>query len=98
MSTRIFYFSGSGNALAIARVIAAGLGDTEVLPIAKATGGEVFGRADAGKAFDAVLSRHEGARLVRPTYRRLWDNVFMYLALCGLLCAEWIARKRQGLA
>ncbi len=66
--------------------------------IAKATGGELFGRADAGKAFDAVLSRHEGARLVRPTYRRLWDNVFMYLALCGLLCAEWIARKRQGLA
>ena len=66
--------------------------------IAKETGGQVFEKADAGKAFDAVLARSEGAKLVRPTYKRLWDNVFIYLALCGLLCAEWIARKRRGLA
>ena len=34
MPTRIFYFTGSGNALSIARSIAAGLGNTEVLAIA----------------------------------------------------------------
>ena len=66
--------------------------------IAEETGGQYFELKDAGKAFDAVLSRSEGAKLVRPTYRRLWDNVFIYIALCALLCAEWIARKRRGLA
>jgi len=35
MTNRIFYFTGSGNSLAIARSIAEGLDDTEVLPIAK---------------------------------------------------------------
>jgi len=35
MANKIFYFTGSGNSLAIARSIAEGLGDTEVLPIAK---------------------------------------------------------------
>lgn len=33
--TRIFYFSGSGNAVAIARSIAAGLDDAEVAPMAR---------------------------------------------------------------
>ena len=35
MSTKIFYFSGSGNSLAIARAIAERVGNTEILPIAK---------------------------------------------------------------
>lgn len=34
MGNRIFYFTGSGNSLAIARAIADGLGETELLPIA----------------------------------------------------------------
>ncbi|MHA1962577.1 MAG: EFR1 family ferrodoxin [Candidatus Thorarchaeota archaeon] len=33
MSTRIYYFSGTGNSLMIARVIAAELGDTEIIRI-----------------------------------------------------------------
>ena len=39
MSTKILYFSGSGNALAIARTIADGLGGAEVMPIAKSMSG-----------------------------------------------------------
>jgi len=39
MTTRIFYFTGSGNALAIAREIAERLGDAEVVPMAKHLGG-----------------------------------------------------------
>ncbi len=66
--------------------------------IAKETGGQYFEVNDAGKAFDAVLTRSEGAKLVRPTYKPLWDSAFIYIALCALLCAEWIARKRRGLA
>ena len=34
MGNKIFYFTGSGNSLAIARSLAEGLGDTELLPIA----------------------------------------------------------------
>ena len=66
--------------------------------IAEETGGLYFESDDAGKAFDAVLSRTDGAKLVKPKYKPLWDNVFVYIALCALLCAEWIARKRRGLA
>jgi len=39
MSNKIFYFTGSGNSLAIARSLAEGIGDTEVLSIAKNLGG-----------------------------------------------------------
>ena len=39
MGNRIYYFTGSGNSLAIARSLAEGLGETEVLPIAKSMGG-----------------------------------------------------------
>ena len=39
MRNRVFYFTGSGNSLAIARSLAEGLGETEVLPIAKSLGG-----------------------------------------------------------
>jgi len=35
MTTKIFYFTGSGNALDIARTIDSALGDTEVVPLAK---------------------------------------------------------------
>lgn len=34
MKTVIYYFSGTGNSLAVAKMIAAGLGDCEVVPIA----------------------------------------------------------------
>ena len=39
MRNRIFYFTGSGNSLAIARSLAEGLGETEILPIAKSLEG-----------------------------------------------------------
>ena len=35
MSTKVFYFTGSGNALGVARSIASELGNTKILPIAK---------------------------------------------------------------
>jgi len=39
MDTRIFYFTGSGNAFAIARAVAERLGDAEIFPMAKQMGG-----------------------------------------------------------
>ena len=39
VSNKIFYFTGSGNSLAIARAIADGLGETEIVPIARSMDG-----------------------------------------------------------
>lgn len=53
MRTAIYYFTGTGNTLAIARSLAAELGDTELVPIPKVMGPpEVVADADAvGIAF-----------------------------------------------
>jgi ferredoxin len=37
MSTQLFYFSGTGNTLAIAKAIAAGIGNAAVMPVTKAS-------------------------------------------------------------
>ncbi|MFO7897918.1 MAG: glutamine amidotransferase [Planctomycetota bacterium] len=66
--------------------------------IAELTDGGLYFRDNAGEAFRAVCDREIRTEIRRPTFRRLWDNLFMYVALGGLLCAEWATRKRKGLA
>lgn len=41
MKTIVFWFSGTGNSLAIARDLAAALGDAELVPMAKVIGGQI---------------------------------------------------------
>lgn len=41
MSTKIFYFSGTGNSLSVARRIACGLEEAELVPIPKVMNGDV---------------------------------------------------------
>jgi len=65
--------------------------------IAQATGGRLFPKEDAREAFAALLERDAGSRITSTTYKRLWDNALIYLVLCGLLCTEWVIRKRRGL-
>jgi ferredoxin len=56
MTNRIYYFTGSGNSLALARTIAERLGDTEVLPMAKHLGGVDGGDAERiGLVFPVYL-------------------------------------------
>jgi hypothetical protein len=66
--------------------------------IARETDGRFFERRDAANAFDEILSNTSEANIERSVYRRLWDNWVLYVAFGGLLCAEWIGRKRRGLA
>ncbi len=66
--------------------------------IADVSGGRLYERSDAEQAFKDVLSRRVGASISKKTYKRLWDNMYMYFALGGLLCLEWAVRKRKGLA
>ncbi|MCB4792760.1 MAG: EFR1 family ferrodoxin [Elusimicrobia bacterium] len=46
MKTTIYYFTGTGNSLKVARDIAGGLGETELIPIAKAIKNDVKPSAD----------------------------------------------------
>ena len=41
MPTTIYYFTGTGNSLAVARQLAADLGDTDLVPIPKVMNGDV---------------------------------------------------------
>ncbi len=66
--------------------------------IAKATGGRAYRRGEARQAFDALLESDSASKVFRQTFKGLWDNAFIYIALCALLCTEWIVRKRKGLA
>ncbi|HYE82050.1 MAG TPA: EFR1 family ferrodoxin [Clostridia bacterium] len=55
MSTTIFYFSGRGNALNAARVIAGKLGDTKLVPVYKALNGDIDLSAERiGFAFPVI--------------------------------------------
>ena len=47
MNTEIYYYTGTGNSLWTARMLAAELGNTEIFPMIKATGDEVESKADA---------------------------------------------------
>ena len=47
MKTTLFYFSGTGNSLVVARHLAKELGDTEIVPMAKAIKGPISLSADS---------------------------------------------------
>jgi len=66
--------------------------------VAAVTGGASFERSKASQAFQKLLDGADIGRKIVQTYRRLWDNMYIYIALAGLLCVEWIVRKRKGLA
>jgi hypothetical protein len=60
--------------------------------------GRFFSREEADKAFARLLERREVSTLSKTTRKELWDNLFVYIGLAGLLCVEWVVRKRKGLA
>jgi hypothetical protein len=64
--------------------------------LARWTGGRVVGPDRAGELVEAF---GEGRRAVRERHERpLWDQPWVFLVLVGLLTAEWIVRKKGGLA
>lgn len=85
MSTRIFYFTGSGNALAIARSIASGLGDTEIVPMAKHPSGYSGGNEERIGLVTPVYAWGP-PRMVADFTRRLRPRAEQYVfavATCG---------------
>lgn len=51
MSTILFWFSGTGNSLAIARDLAAALGDAELVPMVRVSGGQIPSAEKMGFVF-----------------------------------------------
>lgn len=47
MKTDLFYYTGTGNSLWTAKILAEELGDADLIPISRATGDRVLGRAEA---------------------------------------------------
>lgn len=66
------------------------------LRMAEASGGKVVGPADIE---ELQGSFGEGNRVVvERTEKTLWNSWILYAAVIGLLTAEWIVRKRHGVA
>jgi len=68
--------------------------------MAESTGGRYFALADArglAAELERAIARASSAERTRRTIP-LWDMPALYVALMGLVCAEWLVRRRAGLA
>ncbi len=86
MKTVIYYFTGTGNTLAVARSLAAELGDTELVPIPKVMGQpEVVADADAvGIAFPVYFIDMPGIVKEFVAKHRCTGRPYMFgIATCG---------------
>ncbi len=72
--------------------------------VARASGGEYYVGFDAAlglSAQQALVDRlvdHTRTTTLSGTPVPLWDNVWVMLGLCGLLCTEWLLRRLWRLA
>ena len=64
--------------------------------VATASGGSTTLAADARRWAGAIETRALTRR--RTTSTRLWESPWLFAAIVTLLSAEWIARRRRGLA
>ena len=64
--------------------------------IARETGGRYYPLADAARIPDDAVYTEAGVTVRDP--RDLWDMPAMFLMLVSLMGAEWIYRRRRGLA
>ena len=62
-----------------------------------ASGGRYL-RADQVAQLPGAAHAMPRAEAARPEMRDLWHNGWSLLAIMGLLAAEWVARRRVGLA
>jgi uncharacterized membrane protein len=64
--------------------------------LAAETGGRYYSPADAQHLAEDISYVDNGASRIEE--KELWDMPFLFLALVGLMSAEWALRKRKGLA
>jgi uncharacterized membrane protein len=64
--------------------------------LARDTGGHYYSPSEAGTLPEDISYVDNGAS--RIEVKQLWDMPFLFLLLTGAISAEWIVRKRRGLA
>jgi hypothetical protein len=64
--------------------------------VAEDTGGRFFTTADVASLPEAISYSGRGVTVVEE--RELWDMPALFLALIGLVAAEWGYRRVRGLA
>ena len=64
--------------------------------LAEETGGRFFRAADTTTLAEAISYSGRGVTLVEE--RDLWDMPVVLLAVLGLMAAEWLTRRKWGLA
>jgi hypothetical protein len=64
--------------------------------LAGASGGTSVDAGHVADLIDVVPERYKPVRVVRQA--ELWNHWAVFLALITMLCAEWIIRRRKGLA
>jgi uncharacterized membrane protein len=72
------------------------LNDAVLRRLAAESSGQYVAAEDAGKL--PALLRASRVEAGTPVMRDLWHNGWSLLAIIGLLAAEWVARRRVGLA
>ena len=72
------------------------LNESVLRRFARETGGRYLNIAEAGTLGD--LLKQQPAELGEPEMKDLWHNGVSLLVIIGLLAAEWIVRRRVGLA
>ena len=94
MNTILYYFSGTGNSLVVARDLAAALGNTTLISIPRALQAPVAGAAGAAAAADAAVAA-DAVGIVFPVYAwglprivtdfissRTWHGIPYLFAVC----------------
>jgi uncharacterized membrane protein len=64
--------------------------------LSSATGGRYYSPEDLRTLPEDISYIDKGASRVED--KDLWDMPFLFLLLAGVICTEWILRKRKGLA
>ncbi|MDD5262296.1 MAG: glutamine amidotransferase [Methylacidiphilales bacterium] len=78
----------------------AGLKEDALRAMAKIAGGRYFGFGEAGELPAEIAKSVQGARFagMKSDDREIWDMPFLFVLAFGLMAAEWIIRRRSGLA
>lgn len=78
----------------------AGLKENSLKAMAKIAGGRYFSFSEAGDLPAEIVKSMSGAHFagMQPDDREIWDMPFLFVLAFGLMVAEWIIRRRSGLA
>ncbi len=77
-----------------------GLKEDELRDMAKIAHGRYFTFAEATQLPDVITGSVETERSagIKPEDKEIWDMPLLFLLAFGLMVAEWIVRRRSGLA